>query len=104
MKRFIKLLVLGSAAVGVVQLLRRAPRRAQVGSDVEGQVGASAPDDVIVGMTIEEAVLIATESGIADVDPGPLSHVAGEGIDLDRDVDAQLEIRELRERLAKTPR
>jgi hypothetical protein len=42
---------------------------------------------------------IATESGIADVDPEPISHVAGEGIDLERDVAAHREITDLRERL-----
>ena len=47
---------------------------------------------------------IATRSGIADVDPEPLSQVAGEGIDLDRDVDAHETIREQRERLPDPPR
>ena len=42
---------------------------------------------------------IATESGIADVDPEAISHVAGEGIDLDRDVAAHREIAEQRQRL-----
>jgi hypothetical protein len=42
---------------------------------------------------------IATESGIANVDPEPISHVAGEGIDLDRDVAAHREIAEQRQRL-----
>jgi hypothetical protein len=42
---------------------------------------------------------VATRSGIADVDPEPLSHVAGEGIDLDRDVSAQKDIKEQREKL-----
>jgi hypothetical protein len=42
---------------------------------------------------------VATRSGIADVDPEPISQVAGEGIDLDRDVNAHEEIREQRERL-----
>jgi hypothetical protein len=42
---------------------------------------------------------VATRSGIADVDPEPISHVAGEGIDLDRDVNAHEEIREQRERM-----
>ncbi|HUS29099.1 MAG TPA: hypothetical protein VMZ53_11330 [Kofleriaceae bacterium] len=42
---------------------------------------------------------VATKSGIADVDPVPLSHVAGEGIDPDGDVNAHEEIREQRDRL-----
>jgi len=49
----------------------------------------------------EDLVAVATESGIANVDPEPLSQVAGEGIDLDRDVAAHQEIAELRERLPR---
>jgi hypothetical protein len=49
--------------------------------------------------TAEDLHEIATHSGIADVDPEPLSQVAGEGIDLDRDVEAHESIRDLRERL-----
>lgn len=103
MKRFIKLLVLGSVVAGVYQVLRRAPQHTNLGGGVEGRVGAGAPRDV-VGANIEDAVLLATEAGIADVDPQPLSHVAGEGIDLDADVQAQTSVRDQRERLRKTPR
>ncbi|HTL35491.1 MAG TPA: hypothetical protein VL326_20325 [Kofleriaceae bacterium] len=46
---------------------------------------------------------VATKSGIADVDPEPLSHIAGEGIDLDRDVNAQKDIKEQREKLRAIP-
>lgn len=42
---------------------------------------------------------IATHSGIADVDPEPLSQVAGEGIDPDRNEDAHESVRSVRERL-----
>ena len=47
----------------------------------------------------EDLRAIATESGLAEVDPEPISHVAGEGIDLDRDVAAHREIADLRQRL-----
>jgi hypothetical protein len=57
------------------------------------------PDDV--GDTVGDMVAVATESGIADVDPQPISHVAGEGIDLDRDVAAHEEITELRARIPR---
>jgi hypothetical protein len=44
---------------------------------------------------------VATESGIADVDPEPLSQVSGEGIDPVLDTRAHDEIRELRDRLPR---
>ncbi len=47
----------------------------------------------------EDMTAVATQSGLAEVDPQPISHVAGEGIDLDRDVAAHEEIAELRARL-----
>jgi hypothetical protein len=59
-------------------------------------------EDALVGSSADEdMVAVATESGIADVDPEPISHVAGEGIDLDRDIAAHEEIAELRERLPR---
>ena len=51
--------------------------------------------------TNENLVDIATKSGIADVDPVPLSHVAGEGIDPTRDVKAHEDIAALRDRLPR---
>ena len=44
---------------------------------------------------------VATESGLANVDPEPISHVAGEGIDLDGDIAAHQEITEQRARLPR---
>jgi hypothetical protein len=41
----------------------------------------------------------AVGSGIADVDPEPLSNIAGEGIDLDATSRAHRDLRDLRERL-----
>jgi hypothetical protein len=47
---------------------------------------------------------VATRSGIADVDPEPLSQISGEGIDLERDVRAHNDIEEQRERMRRVPR
>jgi hypothetical protein len=58
--------------------------------------GAAWEDD---GQDEDDLREVATRSGIADIDPEPLSHVAGEGIDLDRDVNAHEELREQRERM-----
>ncbi|MBA3396881.1 MAG: hypothetical protein H0T89_29900 [Deltaproteobacteria bacterium] len=97
MKRILKLLLLGSSVAYLLHLLRQTERARPAG---ESGLGADVRED-IVGVTIEDAVLIATESGLADVDPGPLSHVAGEGIDLDADRRAQTSVREQRERMPK---
>lgn len=66
------------------------------GADVrfDDNFGTSAP-------TNENLVDVATRSGIADVDPVPLSNVAGEGIDPVRDVAAHDDIIDLRERLPR---
>lgn len=48
-----------------------------------------------------DMIAVATESGLAEVDPEPISHVAGEGIDLDRDVAAHEELADLRARLPR---
>ena len=67
-------------------------------SDFDDSIGTSvAAND----NTTENLVAVATESGIADVDPVPLSHVAGEGIDPERDVKAHTELRDLRDRLPR---
>lgn len=42
---------------------------------------------------------VATRSGIADVDPQSISQVAGEGIDLERDLAAQESIKAVRDRM-----
>lgn len=47
----------------------------------------------------EDLRVVATRSGIADVDPQPISHVAGEGIDLDRDLEAHESIKAVRDRM-----
>lgn len=43
---------------------------------------------VAPGQLDDDQKEVISRSGIAQVDPEPLSHVAGEGIDLDRDVEA----------------
>ncbi|NVB80403.1 MAG: hypothetical protein HOV81_18570 [Kofleriaceae bacterium] len=47
----------------------------------------------------EDLRVVATRSGIADVDPQSISHVAGEGIDLDRDLEAHDSIKAVRDRM-----
>lgn len=47
----------------------------------------------------EDLRVVATRSGIADVDPQPISHVAGEGIDLERDLEAHESIQSVRDRM-----
>ena len=66
--------------------------------------GADARFDDNFGTSVptnENLVEVATKSGIADVDPVPLSHVAGEGIDPTRDVKAHEDIAALRERMPR---
>jgi hypothetical protein len=96
--RFVRrLLAFGLLGAGVVYLRgrRRALRTAR-GADVrfDDNFGTSVPAN-------ENLAAIATESGIADVDPEPLSNVAGEGIDLDADVAAHEDIVDLHERLPR---
>lgn len=124
--RFVrKLLGLGLLAAGVVYLRgRRRALRATRGVDATprgvdagpggvdaGSGGVDAgprgrdaePDDNTGASTAgaHDLADVATESGIADVDPEPLSHVAGEGIDPVRDVEAHEDVAALRERLPR---
>jgi hypothetical protein len=93
MKRMTKLLAVGSLlALG----WRWLTRRSAFPSFGASKLGSDRIDQGMSPLT-EAPDLDGT--GIAEVDPVPLSHVAGEGIDLDRDVEAHSEIRELRERL-----
>ncbi len=84
-----------AVSVIVVRGRRRALRSAR-GADVrfDELVGTSIP-------TNEDLVEVATKSGIADVDPGPISHIAGEGVDPVRDLEAHGSIRMIRERLPR---
>ena len=106
-------IVIAGAMIGAAVLLKKLvrSRRAEplmpgeeitVSTDTVPADQLLAVEDVLVGRSVDEdMVAVATESGIADVDPEPLSHVAGEGIDLDRDVAAHEEIADLRERLPR---
>lgn len=99
--RFVrKVLGFGLLAAGVAFVHGRRKALSAVrtarGADVrfDDNFGTSVPAN-------ENLVDIATKSGIADVDPVHLSHVAGEGIDPTRDVAAHEEIKELRDRLPR---
>jgi hypothetical protein len=88
-----------AASVLFVRGRRRAARALNnpVGADelhFDDSIGTSVPAN-------ENLVDVATQSGIADVDPEPLSHVAGEGIDPDGDLKAHTELRDLRDRLPR---
>jgi hypothetical protein len=96
--RFVrKLLGIALVAGGVVYLRGRRKALAMArGSEesFDNQFGTSVPMH-------EDLVDVATHSGNADVDPEPLSQVAGEGIDPVRDVAAHDEIVDQRERLPR---
>jgi hypothetical protein len=66
-----------------------------VGADAANENVAVAP----VVSDVSDVMAVAKQSGLADVDPQPLSHVAGEGIDLDNDVAAQHSVKDQREKL-----
>ena len=96
--RFVrKLLGIALLAGGVVYLRgrRKAIAMARGAEEAfDNQFGTSVP-------VHEDLVDVATHSGIADVDPVPLSHVAGEGIDPVRDIAAHEDIIEQRDRLPR---
>jgi hypothetical protein len=96
--RFVrKLLGIALVAGGVVYLRGRRKALAMAR-------GAEEAFDSQFGTSVtahEDLVDVATGSGIADVDPVPLSHVAGEGIDPVRDTAAREEIALQRERLPR---
>lgn len=64
---------------------------------------ALAPDDLpIAGQMVDTDLRdVAMHSGISDVDPQYLSHVAGEGIDLDLDTAAHDVLVEVRDRMPR---
>jgi hypothetical protein len=85
------------AAAVIVKKLVRSRRRAKIAPAVTApEARLAAPE-----MRDEDFTAIATRSGLADVDPQYISHVAGEGIDLDRDVAVHEDIVEQRERLPR---
>ena len=97
MKIWTNLLVVGGV-LGVSLVLKRIIR-------VRRGAGVKPADEMGLGThdTLDEDMrAVATRSGIADVDPVPLSHVAGEGIDPERDVRAHQEIHEIRDRMPRS--
>lgn len=82
------------AAAVVLKKLVRSRRGANVTPTDELGLGAT-------DFPEPDLAAVATESGMANVDPVPLSQIAGEGIDLDRDIAAHQEIPELHERLPR---
>jgi len=94
--RFVRrLLAFGLLGAGVIFVRgRRKALRSARGADVrfDDNFGTSVPAN-------ENLAEIATSSGIADVDPVPLSNVAGEGIDLDANAAAYDDISTLHGRL-----
>jgi hypothetical protein len=97
MRLFRKLLGMSllAASIAFVRGRRRALRVARGAEErFDNVVGTSVPSN-------EDLVEVATSSGIADVDPEPLSHVAGEGIDPIRDVEAHDSIKAVRERMPR---
>jgi hypothetical protein len=103
MKLVTKLVITGSlisaAALVLERVLERGRRRpcAPAGADLGIAADLGDPGDELV----EEVSVIATSSGIADVDPEPLAQTAGEGIPIEPVEAAHTEIEELRERLPR---
>jgi hypothetical protein len=89
MKLLTRLFLIGSASVGgafLIDALRQKRRPAR-------------PDELDLDLDIEDATIIAEESGISDVDPGPLVQTAGEGIVPDADEEARDNVQSVRDRL-----
>jgi hypothetical protein len=114
MKLMTKLVIIGSvvvataAAATLVIIQRKRDRRRQDEDQDEGTaVQRDDSDDLGVASDLgdpgdelgEDIVVIATSSGMADVDPEPLAQTVGEGIALEPTEAAHTEIQELRERL-----
>jgi hypothetical protein len=96
--RFVRNL-LGMALLGAGVMFVRGRRKALSmarGADekFDDNFGTSVPND-------ENLVDIATKSGIADVDPEPLTQISGEGIDPVRDLAAHDDIKAVRDRLPR---
>jgi hypothetical protein len=96
--RFLRKL-LGAALIGAGVVYLRGRRKALAmarGAEeaFDDRFGTSVPNEA-------DMIEVATTSGIADVDPEPLSQVAGEGIDPVRDLAAHDDIKALRDRLPR---
>lgn len=96
--RILKLVVVGLAVVGAASLVQRARARLQAR-------GAESEDTSIVGddpsITDADLVVVAVESGIAEVDPEGLAQM-GEGIDLDANEAAHESVTEQRGRMPRS--
>jgi hypothetical protein len=105
MKLVTKLLITGSlivAAAFTLIMMRGRRRRTSHQDDIAGEdlalsIDLGDPGDELA----EEVTVIATSSGIANVDPVPLAQTAGEGIALDPIAAAHTEIEAIRERLPR---
>jgi hypothetical protein len=90
MKLLTRLFLMGSAIVGgafLIDAVRQKRRR------------PAQPDELDLDLDIEDATIIAEESGISDVDPGPLVQTAGEGIVPDADEEARDNVQSVRDRM-----
>ncbi len=96
--RFLRRL-LGAALLGAGVVYLRGRRKAlavahRAEAAFDDQFGTSVPNEA-------DLIEVATTSGIADVDPEPLSQVSGEGIDPVRDLAAHEDIKAVRDRLPR---
>lgn len=88
MKLLTRLFLMGAASAGgalLIDALRQRRRPAEPELDLD--------------LDIEDATLIAEDSGLSPVDPQPLTHIAGEGIVPGEDVEARDNVQDVRERL-----
>jgi hypothetical protein len=88
MKLLTRLFLMGSASVGgalLIDSLRQKRRPPEPPLDLD--------------LDIEDATIIAEESGLADVDPQPIMQTAGEGIVPGSDDEARDSVRAVRDRL-----
>src|SRR5690349_11401623 len=92
--------IVAGVMIGGALILKKLVRSRRAGHVTPTNETEFAAGTVAIAQLEEDLAVIATQSGIADVDPEPISHVAGEGIDLDRDIAAHEEIAEQRDRLA----
>lgn len=88
MKLLTRLFLMGAASLGgalVIDALRQKRRPPEPELDLD--------------LDIEDATIIAEESGLSDVDPQPLTHTAGEGIVPGEDEEARENVQGVRDRL-----
>lgn len=91
--------IVAGAMIGVALILKKVVRSRRAAHVTPTDETEFAAGTLAVAQLEDDLAAIATESGIANVDPEPISHVAGEGIDLERDIAAHEEIAEQRDRM-----